>query len=781
MKATTQLTNKDTRKDVAGRKVSIVSSLTAALLLVTSAASAEFGPFPNHNNSKWEGPYDLPIVPAAAANMPDGRVVTWSAQRKNHFSGQKGSTATSIFDPRNGSATDASISNTDHDMFCPGTAQLADGTFMITGGNNAGTTTIYDPVRNQWSIGAPMNITRGYHSMTTLHDGSVFTIGGSWSGGRGGKIAELWSPLGGWRLLPNVNDTPLRTADPEGVYRSDNHMWLFEAPNGMVFHAGPSDEMFWVDTDGPGRAFSAGKRDNDDDAMNGAAVMYSSGRILTLGGSQDYARGGSASNRAYAISVRDGTKVSVSRSDNMQFPRTLVNSVVLPSGEVVVIGGSTKATIFDDDNAVYEAEIWNPVSNEFRTLAKMKVPRTYHAFALLLRDGRVLAGGGGLCGGCSVNHADVEIFTPPYLLTSNGDEAPRPEFTSTPPSQANAGQTLNLKLSTSQSLTFSLVRLGAVTHSINNDQRRVPLDVTRHSGKNFDVRIPANPSVTSPGAYFLFALSEDGTPSVGHVINLDQGANDIPGALPADAIGQVALRSDHGGFFEAEGNDGTIHARGDTLRDPRSRLSAIRLDNGKIALRTFAGLYISAQPGGNVTADRTEILNWEQFELAPAAGNRYSLKTAHGTFLTALPNGTLVADRNEVREWETFDRITIGNNTDVSLESYHGTYVTGGSQTVGGASFRTNSILTYVARPNGKVALRTRSGTYVRADRDLTMDASATSIRDWEEFELFRNPDGSVSLKTAHGFWVSMQADGTLLGNRTEVLAWEKFQLGVVQ
>ena len=32
--------------------------------------------------------------------------------------------------------------------------------------------------------------------------------------------------------------------------------------------------------------------------------------------------------------------------------------------------------------------------------------------ALMLPDGRVLTGGGGLCGGCSVNHPNTETFSP---------------------------------------------------------------------------------------------------------------------------------------------------------------------------------------------------------------------------------------------------------------------------------------------------------------------------------------------------------------------------------
>jgi galactose oxidase len=39
-----------------------------------------------------------------------------------------------------------------------------------------------------------MNIGRGYQGMTLLSNGEAFTLGGSWSGGIGGKLGEVWSP-----------------------------------------------------------------------------------------------------------------------------------------------------------------------------------------------------------------------------------------------------------------------------------------------------------------------------------------------------------------------------------------------------------------------------------------------------------------------------------------------------------------------------------------------------------------------------------------------------------
>ena len=176
---------------------------------------------------EWNGPYPTPLIPVAAANLPDGRVVYWSAYDKFRFGGSRGETATAIFDPVTKTSTENFVQHTDHDMFCPGTAALEDGRIMITGGSNAEAVTMYDPATNQWTKEPPMIVPRGYHSMTVLHDGSVFTVGGSWSGGIGGKYGEIWDPtLNKWNPLTNITTPPMQTDDVRGVFCSDNHIPL---------------------------------------------------------------------------------------------------------------------------------------------------------------------------------------------------------------------------------------------------------------------------------------------------------------------------------------------------------------------------------------------------------------------------------------------------------------------------------------------------------------------------------------------------------------------------
>ena len=147
-------------------------------------------------------------------------------------------------------------------------------------------------------------------------------------------------------------------------------------------------------------------------------------------------------------------------------------------------------------------EIWNPATGKWTTLAPMAIPRTYHSVALLLPDARVFVGGGGLCGDCTTNHLDGEIFTPPYLLNPDGSARTRPKIV-TAPATATAGSTM--QVTTGAPVTkFSLMRMSTVTHTVNTDQRRIPLTATSVSGNTASLKLPADRGVLVPGTYMLF-------------------------------------------------------------------------------------------------------------------------------------------------------------------------------------------------------------------------------------------------------------------------------------
>ncbi|MFF5292128.1 discoidin domain-containing protein [Paractinoplanes globisporus] len=474
----------------------------------------------------FSAPVGFPLVPVAAAQLPNGKILTWSAFQPDNFNGGYGQTVTATYDPATGVVTQRTITNTGHDMFCPGISALPDGRILVTGGNDSSKTSIYDPRTDAWTSGPDMTTPRGYQASATLSDGRVFTIGGSWSGGHGGqdgtphKYGEVWSADTGWTALPGTDVVPMLTddADPNGDYRKDNHAWLFAWTGGSVLQAGPSKAMNWYGTDGDGSTTPAGTRGDAPDQMNGNAVMFDTGKILALGGSPSY-QDSSATANAYVLTVNGvGRAVTAQRVGSMTNTRAFANSVALPDGKVAVFGGQNYAVPFSDNTSVFTAELWDPATGKFTTMASASVPRNYHSVALLMPDGRVFTGGGGLCGtGCATNHFDGQVFTPPYLLNADGSPATRPVITSAPSTAAN-GSSITVKTNGAVA-KFAIIRMGTATHSVDTDQRRLSLSSTPVTG-GYRLTIPADAGVAVPGYWMLFALNAKGVPSVAKVLKI---------------------------------------------------------------------------------------------------------------------------------------------------------------------------------------------------------------------------------------------------------------------
>ena len=70
--------------------------------------------------------------------------------------------------------------------------------------------------------------------------------------------------------------------------------------------------------------------------MNGDAVMYDVGKILTVGGATAY-KNTPATARAYTIDINNGA--TAARTADMAVSRSFANGVALPDGQVLVVGG----------------------------------------------------------------------------------------------------------------------------------------------------------------------------------------------------------------------------------------------------------------------------------------------------------------------------------------------------------------------------------------------------------------------------------------------------------
>lgn len=465
---------------------------------------------------EWSPTLDFPLVPVSMAIEHDsGNVLVWSSFAASTFGGSPGgNTLTATYNPATGIVSQRNVSNTDHDMFCEGLSIDSTGRFFATGGNNAPKTSIYSPKYDVWTAAPEMNIPRGYQSMATLSNGNIFVIGGSWSGGTGGKNGELYSwQANTWSLLSGAPVAPMLTNDAQGVYRADNHGWLFGWKGGSVFQAGPSKAMNWYGTTGAGSTTPAGARGNDGDAMCGNAVMYDAtqGKILTVGGALDY-QGINSTANAHIITINSpGTAATVQNINPMWYQRIFANAAVLPNGHVFITGGQIYGQPFSDATSQLQPEMWDPVSTNFIKLSPQSIPRNYHSTALLMPDATILSAGGGLCGACATNHYDGQIYSPSYLFNPDGSRATRPVITAAPAQAAISG---TITASTNSPVTaWAMIRLGSTTHTVNTDQRRIPLYATAN-GNTYTMPLPTDPGIMIPGYYYLFASNAAGVPSI---------------------------------------------------------------------------------------------------------------------------------------------------------------------------------------------------------------------------------------------------------------------------
>ena len=112
------------------------------------------------------------------------------------------------------------------------------------------------------------------------------------------------------------------------------------------------------------------------------------------------------------------------------------------------------------------------------------------------------------------DQVSAEAYSPPYLF-----KGARPTM-SAAPATATYGGTITVQTPDAGRIaTVSLLRLGAVTHGFNTDQRFLQLSFAAGNGA-LTVQEPANANLAPPGYYMLFILDTNGVPSVAATLQL---------------------------------------------------------------------------------------------------------------------------------------------------------------------------------------------------------------------------------------------------------------------
>ena len=317
---------------------------------------------------QWGPVIQWPHIPVSAANLPDGRIVTFAASDRRTFPSWVEFTYAATFDPATGEIVERN--HLEHDMFCGGMTMLEDGRVMVVGGRNTvKLVSTFDHGANSWSLEPEQTILgRWYSTTTTLGDGRVVVTSGS-----GGQNAvERWTSGMGWELLNNVDWTPI--ANGNGF---ESHWWpyTFQAPNGKLAHVGPTERMHWLDPEGDGAVETVNATVPSTYYPKHAAIaMYDVGKVLIAGGAPNHG-GGSTVDQAYTVDI-NGSEPVMTPTSSMSHRRRFANAIVLPSGEVLVIGGNDSGAKFSDVGTQLTPEIWNPETGLWREVAPMSVLAT---------------------------------------------------------------------------------------------------------------------------------------------------------------------------------------------------------------------------------------------------------------------------------------------------------------------------------------------------------------------------------------------------------------------
>ncbi|ANM31650.1 hypothetical protein ABI59_21940 [Acidobacteria bacterium Mor1] len=461
---------------------------------------------------EWSDIRAWPDISIHSAVLHTGKLITWRGDESSY------TTTSYVYDP----ATDSFTSQVAHmDLFCGGHTFLADGRLLGIGGTSdydpyAGGkwSGIFDPVTETWTDGPDMADGRWYPTAVTMADETVLTFSGLDETTALNPKVERYDPAtgsnGAWSVLPGANRT------------IEFYPRMHLMPDGTLVHVGIEAEASTFDpateTWTPLATSSYGVREE------GTSVLLppDNQRVMILGGGQEHhgdqndhgdhgdhggEHGSGGDTKQIATATAEIIDMAAetpawSGTASMHFPRIHGNAVLLPDGTVLAAGGG-----YNHLTPTFPAEVFDPVSETWTVAASMHSFRRYHSSAVLLPDGRVFWGG-------SDENPTGEFYSPGYLF-----RGPRPTIT-TAPASVGYGQTFQVDTPDAAGIaSVVFMRPGATTHSINMEQRHVPLSFTTGSG-NVQPTTPSNPHLAPPGYYMMFLLDGDGVPSEARFVQL---------------------------------------------------------------------------------------------------------------------------------------------------------------------------------------------------------------------------------------------------------------------
>jgi hypothetical protein len=208
-------------------------------------------------------------------------------------------------------------------------------------------------------------------------------------------------------------------------------------------------------------------------------------------------------------------------------PGSNIHVVPLPDGTVVMRGGSGPGGGTYELRNYTKYQLFNPTDNSVRVMTKTTHLGGLHKTVMLTPNADVISMAGDRTamvalgdrrytpGDQDLGVSVAQIFTPPIMFAdAEGTLKPRPTIQFAP-DKITYNQALKIQVGDASRIKMvSLVRTGAVTHQLANDNRVVILNWKRGKGFNeIVIDTPARPAQSIPGDHMLFVVDVDGTPS----------------------------------------------------------------------------------------------------------------------------------------------------------------------------------------------------------------------------------------------------------------------------
>ena len=515
---------------------------------------------PPEQDGRWNEAFPIPILGVNAVMLPTGKVLLWAYP----VAFKSPESHAYVWDPGLGQGAQAfkRVDPPIHpdtgkpaNLWASGQSLLADGRVLVTGGNlayphhaigridYAGLDRVYtfNPFAETWTEQPRMRRGRWYPTQILMPDGRTAIVSGRDETGQMvlNHDIEIFTPapdLDGVGTLSMLggNDVVNSPGGPPGSILTYPH--AFWMPSGRALIAGQEPMETWF-LNRPGH----------DGALSWSPLapfshvrIYGTG-VLLPGGPQGSTKvmkigGGSDTTAKGSVEVFDESRPQDGwqPAPSMQLGRQSHNTVLLPDGDMVTIGGGSETSDkWNADPALRQVELYDRASGTWRLGAAQAETRAYHSTALLLPDGRVMSAGDDRNGGDSADTA--EIYEPPYLF-----KGPRPSI-SAAPDVVRWGQAFGVGSPDADVVRAVLVGLGATTHADDQGQRHVELQVThRIAGQGVNVQAPATGDLAPPGYYMLFLLDARGVPSVARIVRLGPTAPDA--GLIVGGVGGAAPR-----------------------------------------------------------------------------------------------------------------------------------------------------------------------------------------------------------------------------------------------